>query len=273
MILININFKMKFKFQLFSDLHQEYIKNFFKIPPKEDYLFLCGDINNIYKQNFKPFFDYCSENWKQVFYILGNHEFYIKNNIFDLKNEYKMFFNNNYQNIHLLDDDFFILNYNEQNIKIIGSTLWSHIDDTSIIKNINDFSFIYDKDNEFLKIETFNELHIKSKIFILNEINNCLNNNQKCIIMTHFPPTQKNISNPKYKNTIQSIKNYFSSNFLEEITLNNDNILCWLYGHTHFSNDTIDEQKNIRLISNQLGYIQEIKNTEMNENGIFEIDI
>jgi hypothetical protein len=31
--------------------------------------------------------------------------------------------------------------------------------------------------------------------------------------------------------------------------------------------------RNIRLISNQLGYIQEIKNTEMNDNGIFEIDI
>lgn len=263
---------MKFKFQLFSDLHQEYIKNFFKIPSKTDYLFLCGDINNIHKQNFKPFFDYCSENWKHVFYILGNHEFYVKtHNIFDLKEQYKTFFIN-YKNVHLLDNDIFVLNLDEKNvIKILGSTLWSNVDE-SVIKNINDFSFIYDKDNEFITVETFNKLHNESKTFILNEIDKCSNENQKCIVMTHFPPIQKNTSHPKYINTIQSVKNYFSSNFLEEIK-NKENILCWLYGHTHFSNDIINENSNIRLISNQLGYLNELYDTTMNELGIFEIDI
>ena len=38
---------MKFTFQVFSDLHQEFITNFYKIPPKSDYLILAGDIHNI----------------------------------------------------------------------------------------------------------------------------------------------------------------------------------------------------------------------------------
>ena len=51
---------MTFKFQLFSDLHQEFIINYYKIPPKADYLILAGDIHNISKSNFKLFFNYVS---------------------------------------------------------------------------------------------------------------------------------------------------------------------------------------------------------------------
>ena len=263
------NKKMKFTFQVFSDLHQEFITNFYKIPPKSDYLILAGDIHNINKSNFKMFFDYVSTNWKHVFYVPGNHEYYNRYyDIFYLKQEYKVYFKN-YVNIHLLDDNAFSLNFNDINIKIIGSTLWSTVSD---IQGINDFKHITEKEDQYISKESFNELHNNSVKFLKEQIDSLINN-EKIIIVTHFPPIQKNTNSPKHSNEKQHVKDYFSSNILLDFKNVSDKISCWIHGHTHYSNDFIDSETGIRVISNQLGYLQELRNTTMKEYGIFEIEL
>lgn len=287
---------MKFTFQLFSDLHQEFITNYFKIPPKSDYLILAGDIHNISKSNFKMFFDYVSNNWKHIFYVPGNHEYYDRyNDINELKSEYKYYFKNNYNNVHFLDDEYYTLRLNDtielqnnRNIVIIGSTLWSFVNN---IENINDFKNIRQSDsydnniklnnnkklknmeinNNLITKETFNELHNKSVEFIKKNLN--MLDNEKIIVITHFPPVQKNTSSPKYINEKQHIKDYFSSNILLNFKNHSDKIACWIHGHTHFSNDFIEPETGIRIISNQLGYLQELKNTTMKDDGLFEIEL
>jgi hypothetical protein len=107
-----------FTFQLYSDIHLEFYKSFPKIKPTAEYLFLAGDIGIITQPNFTNFFDYCSENWKHVFYVLGNHEYYNKKSYSKLNTMYKTLFEK-YNNIHLLDNS----SYELDNIKIIGSTL------------------------------------------------------------------------------------------------------------------------------------------------------
>lgn len=315
---------MLFKFQVFSDLHQEYITNIFRLPPKADILFLAGDINRINKKNYKQFFDYVSENWKHVFYVPGNHEYYDKfNNIHILKQEYKLFFSK-YNNVHFLDNNTFILNYNNINIKIIGSTLWSKI---VTVSNINDFNNITEGENQYITKDTFNKMHDESVSFILKELNkeryiktkienigvigdageisdnssneeilihddkmkiieqlnemkiklvDELNNikQEKIIIMTHFPPSQCNTSSPVHSQEAQCVKDYFASNTLKLLNgIDKSNILCWIYGHTHYSNDFIDNETGIRLISNQLGYLQEHSRMNMDSLGVFEIEI
>ena len=260
---------MKFIFQVFSDLHQEFITNYFKIPPKADYLILAGDIHNISKVNFKLFFDYVSNNWKHVFYIPGNHEYYNRyETLSELKKKYKLFFKE-YINIHLLDDDIFTLNYDIYNIKIIGSTLWSNVQE---IEGINDFKNINKNQKENISKEQFNELHNNSLNF-LKEQTESLDDNEKIIVITHFPPIQKNTSSPKYINEKQYIKDYFSSNILLDFKSIANKISCWIHGHTHYSNDFIEPETGIRIISNQLGYLQEFRNTTMKEDGIFEIEL
>ena len=158
---------MKFAFQLFSDLHQEFLTNYYKIPPKADYLFLAGDIHNISKSNFKLFFDYVSQHWKQVFYIPGNHEYYNKfNTILELKKQYQIFFEN-YTNVHFLDDNISTIQYNDKTIAIIGSTLWSYVKET---ESINDFKNILEKSNEYISKEMFNDFHKKSLKYIPIEL-------------------------------------------------------------------------------------------------------
>ena len=53
------------------------------------------------------------------------------------------------------------------------------------------------------------------------------------------------------------------------LSLGINNIECWMSGHTHYSYDF--NYKETRFISNQFGYIDEINNSEINYDGLFEI--
>jgi predicted phosphohydrolase len=261
-------------FQLFSDIHLELISrtkfnvnNFPKIKPLSDILFLAGDIGKINLPNYKEFFDYCSSNWKKIFYVLGNHEYYHSHKTIEKLNlEYKNFFTN-YSNIHLLDNDI----YEIDDYVIIGSTLWSK---PSTSDSLNDFTQIKKYNEEIkrkygIKLEEFIDLHIKSKEFILEQVEK--HNGKNIIILTHFPPTQYLTSHPKYSSQEQSIKDYFASNFIVEIP-EKHSIKCWLYGHTHYSNDYL-HPKGIRMISNQIGYKSDYLDSNLNIDGLYKLPI
>ncbi len=70
------------KIQYCSDLHLEFTQNsqFLRENPVEpvgDILILAGDITYWGKKHFNHwFFDYVADNFKAVYYIPGNHEFY-----------------------------------------------------------------------------------------------------------------------------------------------------------------------------------------------------
>ena len=247
--------------QIYSDIHLEFYKTFPKIEPLADILFLAGDIGKLNMDNYKEFFDYVSKNWKYCFYVLGNHEYYhSKKNFEKLNLEYKEFFKN-YNNIHLLDRDYYILD----DILIIGCTMWTKVDN-DIINIINDFQQIKIKENNRtikMNIETFNNLHQKDKDFLLNII---IENKSfsKIIILTHFPLIQENVSNPIYDNQPEYIKNYFSNN----ISLDKINAII-ISGHTHYSYNF--KKDNITYISNQFGYKSELQNTNMKIDGLFDI--
>jgi predicted phosphohydrolase len=254
--------------QLYSDIHLEFCeKTFPKITPYCDYLFLVGDIGKINTPNFKNFFDYCSSNWKKVFYVLGNHEYYHSHKTFiKLNQEYNDFFKG-YTNVHLLDNDAYELD----DFVIVGSTLWSY---ASSSLGLNDFSKIlmYDenKNRKFgISLDFYNNLHFECIKFINTQIEKY--KDKKIIMMTHFPPSQKDTSHYKYNNQLQYIKDYFASNFIDHID-DEHSVVAWLYGHTHYSN-IINHQKKVKLISNQMGYLEEISDSKFNETGVYKITL
>jgi predicted phosphohydrolase len=248
--------------QIYSDIHLEYYSKIPLIEPKSKILILAGDIGYLDSDIYNEFMNYVSKNWNYVFIVLGNHEYYHDTKTFTEINKQARQYFSKFNNIVLLDRDIYLL----EDILIIGCTLWSNIDER-VKDYINDFNYIkmLDEKNNFVKlsIQEYQNLHQKNKDFLLSSF---LDNYKKVIIITHYPLTQENTSHPKYNKDPKWIKNYFSN----QIDLNNNDkeIIC-ISGHTHYSFDFV--KNNIRYISNQFGYKNEIKNSKLKIDGVFEL--
>ena len=163
------------KVQIISDIHLEYYNNDFRnfssiIKPISDnidntpkVLFLAGDIGKIDHPTFKPFMDYVSENWDEIYYVAGNHEFYQTardkeqcKTIQELEAEYDDFFLE-YWNIYYLHNKYSYATqpvyhiWNEETgmlYFILGNTGWSYYDkEAAKYYNYtpNDSNYIYTK--------------------------------------------------------------------------------------------------------------------------------
>ena len=114
-------------FQYYSDLHLEHQKQLINIELIQhiypENLILAGDIGNPYMKNYWDFLHNESKIFTRVFLICGNHEYYgssiLQTNAY-IKRQLKL---SGLKNVYFLDNDVFQID----NIKIIGSTLWSYI--------------------------------------------------------------------------------------------------------------------------------------------------
>ena len=115
------------KIQYASDLHLEFADNwrYLKAHPLEvtgDILLLAGDIGYLGDDNYSrhPFWDWASENYKEVHCCMGNHEFYKYYDVETLPNGYLLEIRSNvfshYNGIVRIGDT-----------DIILTTLWSRI--------------------------------------------------------------------------------------------------------------------------------------------------
>ena len=131
-------------FQLASDIHLEllhestkqkllkYIENI--IIPTAQNLILAGDIGHSHRPNYKYFINWCSENFKRVFVISGNHEYYttssmMKKHTYTIKDiDHRLQeVCNEFDNVYFLQKDRFeFIEYNVKYI-ILGCTFWAPI--------------------------------------------------------------------------------------------------------------------------------------------------
>ena len=273
----------KLLIQIYSDLHLELTKSIPKIIPRSPYLFLAGDISKLSHPSFKEFLIYCNSNWSQVFYVFGNHDYWDPNShIQKIKQNAQQFsLENNLNNIHILDNNYVSLN---EDIIVLGSTFWTtspFITEYEAKMYINDYNMIRIKRDAKEPRPTdlapgdVNQMNIEDTQSIYDILNNTeLTKDKKVIVMTHFPPQQKNTSHNKYALQGKMMKNYFShpDGTIKKFD-NISNILCWISGHTHYSYDFVSPE-GVRLISNQNGYFNEVITGEsgFNEDGLFEIE-
>lgn len=259
------------KIRYISDIHIEFhkphkVEKFIqKIPSglNEDHILseiciLAGDIGNPYQKSYDLFMEYISKNFKKVFYITGNHEYYsYKNNRYTIEetNSYLVEYFKKFNNITFLNNTYEIY----EGYCFIGTTLWSHISNRACC--INDVYEIPE-----LTITKYNKLHEECKQFLKEAIANAnaANKNTKCIVITHHCPTY-NVINEKYKILrMMPYNQWFASDIFESISLENKKkIKCWFYGHTHTPSHMIID--NIDILCNSIGYPNENSSTNFNK--------
>lgn len=257
------------KFKLVSDLHLEFCKGVNEwTPPKTDedkntVLLLAGDINTGVKA-YEWILDR-AEQFKAVFYILGNHEFY--------GNEYHKV-RKQWKEIEKPDNFFFLDNTTViyEGVKIIGTTLWTDPydqgDETTVW-----YGKLYMSDYRVTKINdrgTYRKLHpmdtrlahFDAVRFIKKELEKW--DDMPTLIMTHHLPTKKCVH-------AQFEGDRFNPFFMTELIqlMMDYRIDAWVHGHTHTNVDEI--VINTRVMCNPGGYPYHDVNPGFDEGFTFNV--
>jgi predicted phosphodiesterase len=246
------------KLRYISDLHLEFLKQH-KVDNQikqiqsglDEICILAGDIGNPFKQHYDMFMKFVSKNFKKVFVIAGNHEYYNDSHTIDQTTAHLESYFQQFKNVTFLNNSF----EHYDNRCFVGSTLWSYISNPRV--EINDVYSIPE-----LNYQKYNSLHKESMEFLGNTIKE----NTDCVVITHHAPSMALI-HPKYKTLRMSPYNqWFASDILDTIpTDDQKNIVCWIYGHTHTPSEMVIND--IPFLCNPIGYPSE--NTKINFNATF----
>jgi Icc-related predicted phosphoesterase len=291
------------KVAITSDIHLEFGEWYPSNPENADVLILSGDIlvaDNIRKLQEDPhriidhskadifveFLRQCKQNYKEVVYVMGNHEHYHGDFALSaetLRRECKD------HGIHFLDCDNVVIG----DYTFIGGTLWTDMNNEdpltmhSMTGMMNDFRIvnnsnrmvsrkvpIYQKDDEgnyvmqernginsmveigmkhVEQVARFSpadavEQHRKMVEYIKMIIS--LNPTRKYVVVGHHAPSKAS-THPRYKDEYMMNGGYSSN--LDEFILDHPQIKLWTHGHTH---ELFDYRiGSTRVVCNPRGYV------------------
>lgn len=266
------------KIQYVSDIHLEKCNVMPKNLPIKlhdcENLILAGDIGYPGSKIYKDFLLYCTNTWKNVFIIYGNHEYYTGKDKLTMNSVDNLSINFP-SNVYFMNNNVFYL-YNDDNvtttinksiietpIKIIGSVLWSNISDITA-KSLNDYRNIYMYKDVLLQPNYTRYLFYINKEFLIKELK--LEPNIKCIIVTHHathPLCQGHFQGSRLQDGYGT---YIPELFEQK------NLIACINGHSH-SNINILLNNGIKLLSNCMGYKYEKQTiVKYNPNAVLEIN-
>jgi predicted phosphohydrolase len=233
--------------QYCSDLHLEFKENSAYIQsnplqPKGEILILAGDItplNQIEEQH--EFFDYVSNNYREVYWLPGNHEFYFSN-ISAYSGEVMEEIR---PNVFLVNNT--TIEYGT--VRLLFSTMWSHINLATawqIERSMNDFHLIKNGGRSFTT-QDFNDLHKEGLSFLESELAKDFEGTT--VVITHHIPTLQNYPE-EYKGGV--LNQAFAVN-LDQLIKNSEPDY-WIFGHHHRNVGDFKIGKT-EMLTNQLGYV------------------
>jgi hypothetical protein len=245
---------MAHQIRYISDLHTEFYdlvslssKLLFRIKGNKDQICVCaGDIGNLHsprgKKNYDITMDYFSKNFKKVFVIPGNHEYYGGHSVGGIESSLEAtdtlmrsyFESKAFPNVTWLNNT----TEEYEGVTYIGTTLWTHVPEG--VPEINDTKLI-----PGLTREAYNAKHETCKAWLRSLVPL----QKKSVIITHHLPLEQLVA-PKYRGA--AINPWFHCNMDKFVENNKNNIACWIYGHTHTGG--LQTINGVRFACNPVGY-------------------
>lgn len=248
------------KVQIISDIHLDYneLSDFdYFIIPSADILLILGDISSLHINIYDKFLDFCSNNWKYIIFISGNHEYYTPSSNPKTFKEIDLHINEitkKYTNIYYLNRDYVEI----EGYVFLGTTLWSNVN-TKDAQDMNDYNLCYynqENNGRRYKLNTSNvRKEYKDNVaWLKNKVKDF--KDKKIIILTHHVPFLYNYHDDKNPNTA------YCSDLIKDFT-EYKNINYWFCGHSH---EKIEYRlEHIKVISNPLGYISHENTNNLDE--------
>lgn len=275
------------RINLMSDLHLEFAD---LTLPGGDVLILSGDLceaKRIKKEMYNKdmvllehertdqrpdrFFRFLEEEcskYKEVIYVMGNHEHYgfqLQKTLPHIKEQLPA-------NIHLLENE----TYTIEDVTFVGATLWTDMnkgDDLTMFhmkSSMNDYrqvTMFNEAKNVYHRLtpERTVEEHYKSRQYIREAVGTAPTG--KFVVVTHHAPSKASIK-PRYAG--DHLMNGAYSSDLSDLILDNPQIKVWTHGHTH---DPFDYMiGSTRVLCNPRGYkYYEERAEEFDPNFSFEV--
>lgn len=226
------------KVRILSDLHLEF--GDLDVPgDKDTVLVLAGDIHVGLRAKF--FLEKIAPTFREVLYVLGNHEFYHQDYNTIVKywtQEVRL-----PENVHVLHNK----THKIENVNFIGTTLWTNFKNEDYFaidyarRGMNDFYVIKYRGNRLHPRDTI-EFNKEAKAFLKRE----LKANETNVVITHHLPDAA-LQHIKFAGS--PLNPAFADEDCEDLIAK---AKFWLFGHTH---DSIDIMLgDCRCICNPRGY-------------------
>ena len=200
------------KVQYMSDVHLEF--GSMKMPEVTgDVLVLAGDIH--VGTGAVEWINEAAAHWKDIIYILGNHEFY-HNDVFKLIEALKQpgVFE---PNVHFLNNETITI----EGVKFAATTLWA---------NMERFAFYSMNDSNYIKygvgkmvLDDVHAMFKKNMNFLLDNVDDT------DVIITHHCPSIKSINTTRYPD--DTMNSGYYTDILDNFEVGN--VKHWICGHTH----------------------------------------
>jgi predicted phosphodiesterase len=223
----------------------------FRIPPEDvrgDVLVLAGDIGKAGEDEYMDFISDCVSKFgrNKVFVVLGNHEAYDTGLTWD---ETVINTRRDLEAIGavLLHRDSVQI---DSDLRIIGTTLWSHVDDDQR-SDVQCFISDYRRIKGLTNVETSNAMHAIDAKWIASQIDDAEKNGQRVVVVTHHAPSTKGTSS--IRNSSSSWSSAFATDLTHLFVSRKSTVPLWIFGHTHHACELYDGQ----LVSNPAGYDSE----------------
>jgi len=262
--------------QYVSDIHLEKTILPFNllIEPVGTDLALCGDIGNPYSLVYSDFLKWCSNRWKRVFLLTGNHEYFLEQPDSNKTMEKVDIFIANLcnkigPNVYFLQKGVYAIE--EFKIAIVGATLWTAPDirhwDLMVDGMIGDpgsrgeYNAIYKHDENTGNLRPLHpvditSVHMEHKHFIRKELGpyrEYVPAGYRVIVLSHHMPTYS-LNSPEF--ATHPLRSTYAS---DQDELMKEPVVAWICGHSHQPRTIRFEETGTLVTLNPLGYKKESK--------------